>query len=411
MVALLMSLCPISYANPIKLGAVSSRTGHLAGSGEPVYRGIEIAVDKVNAKGGIHGKNITLISRDSGSTPEGASAAARELITKEGVIGLVGEYVDTQVAPVSDVAEDNKVPYIAACTLQRKLVERGYKYFFAMSNIAGMNHYLLPLVTDEFDAKKTAIIYFASAGSVDMAEYQRAELEKNGVDVVVYEKVPPTIEDFTPVLTKIKDEGAEVIIADVILPLHIKLVKQLRRSDVYVKAYIATYGADEPHFIDVTGNASENIFLTSAWMADVLTYPGTAEEAKAFTDEYEHRYGEEPASAAAHGYCAAKTMMKAMDMVLDEGKDLTSEDITKELRKIDYDTVMERVNFTNGEPNYYYRPILQIQNGTYKIVYPPELATAEMVYPEPKAPTPGFEAVIAIAAILLAIVIRNVKKR
>src|SRR5262245_31036064 len=126
---------PAGAADPILIGEIDSRTGLLASQGLAIAEGVRIAVDDVNAAGGVGGRPVRLLERDDEGKAERAIAAAEELVARHGVVALVGGYVDSLVGPVSEVAERARVPYLAAASLDERLTARGYRYFFRLSSL------------------------------------------------------------------------------------------------------------------------------------------------------------------------------------------------------------------------------------------------------------------------------------
>src|SRR5216684_8212139 len=98
---------------PIKLGVMYPLTGGTAIYGVPAMAGHKMAVDELNAKGGILGRKVESFERDEKSTPAVGSAAAKELIAKEGVNVLLGGIASSVGLAISDVSRQEKVPYIA----------------------------------------------------------------------------------------------------------------------------------------------------------------------------------------------------------------------------------------------------------------------------------------------------------
>ena len=82
-------------AEPILIGEIDSRTGILAAQGLAIAEGVRIAIDAVNAAGGVGGRPLRLLERDDKGKAERAIAAAEELVARHGVVGLVGGYVDS----------------------------------------------------------------------------------------------------------------------------------------------------------------------------------------------------------------------------------------------------------------------------------------------------------------------------
>ncbi len=416
-VLLLLTLSTLSVkaagaGEPILIGEINPMTGRLAKQGQTLHEGIQYVIDETNSKGGINGRNITLITRDDETKPEVGIAKAEELITKEKVVGIVGGYVDTMIGPVSEVCDKNKIPYIACASLQKELTLKNRTYFFRVSSLDAYVQTMTGVTTDVFKAKKVAILYASSAGSVDLARDQKAVLESKGVEVVVFEMGTAGASDFSPLLTKVSERGAEVIISDFFLADHMIMVRQLKELNMSVKAYVGAFGVEYNEFITNLGKNSEYIYGTSVWEANVM-WPGTENETKAYIAGYKAKYGKEPDPLSMHGYTAAKAMVAAINSTLSKGKALTGENIRDEVAAIDIITPMERVKFDNkGDPYSYPRLLFQIQNGTRVIVYPVSPTTKAAIYPMPPwitpTPTPtatptkapGFEAALLITAIL-----------
>lgn len=400
---------------PIVIGEIDPMTGRFAKQGQALHEGILYVIEETNKKGGINGRNITLIARDDESKPEVGIAKAEELATKEKVVAVVGGYVDSLVGPISEVCDKNKIPYVAPASLQRELTRQNRTYFFRVSSLDAYVESMTGVALDVFKAKKVAILYSSTPGSTQLAQEQKALLEKKGVEVVVYEMGTSGASDFSPLLTKVKEKGAEVIISDFFLADHMVMVRQLKELNIDIKAYVGAFGVEYNEFITNLGKTSENIYGTTVWEASV-TWPGTESETKAYIAGYKARFGKEPDPLTMHGYTSAKALVAAIENVASKGKPLTGENVRNELAAIDIVTPMERVKFdSNGDPYYYPRLLFQIQNGTHAVVYPLDKATAKAIYPMPPwiTPTPtkasGFEASLLITALIALIAVYQIE--
>ena len=97
--ALVQASGPVFGAEPITIGEINPRTGILAVQGTAVHQGILLAVEEANARGGVSGRAINLLSRDDEGKPERAIAAAEELAARHRAVALIGGYVDSLVGP------------------------------------------------------------------------------------------------------------------------------------------------------------------------------------------------------------------------------------------------------------------------------------------------------------------------
>ncbi len=371
---------------PIRIGEITALTGVFSTQGIPVHEGIQFAIEEANRQGGIGGHKIELISRDDESKPERATAAAEELVNQKGVVALIGGYVDTLVGPVSEVAEQNQVPYLAVASLDKRLVQRGYRYFFRMSNLEGFAQAAAGVVTETFGAKRVALLHSVTPGATQTAQRIQELLKEKGVDVVVMEKFKPGLPDFTPLLTKVRDANAEVLISLGFTKDNVLMIRQLKEQNINVGAFLAMYGASLRAPVFKLGDAANYTCSTAIWNPKLgLTTPGTEELSQRFAEEFEKATGKKPDGLTQHGYSAALTLLAAIRNVVEAGKPITPQNIRDALAAIDIKTPLERVQFDeHGEPMHYKLAVVQIQGDKDVVIWPPDKATGKAIFPMPK---------------------------
>ncbi len=366
---------------PIVIGEINPRTGVLAVQGTAVHQGILLAIEEANASGGIMGRPMTRLSRDDEGKPERAIAAAEELVSRHRAVALIGGYVDSLVGPVSEVAERAGIPYLATASLDERLTQRGNRYFFRISSLAAYVKVTTGIMLDVFGAKNVAILHSATPGSGQLARRQREVLERAGARVSVFESFSPGLSDFTPLLARVRDRGADVLISDTFFADHLLLVRQMAQAGISVKAFLGAFGMEFPNVIKELGPASEGLFGTTSWQLGVSL--GKDEKAtRAFIEAFRQRFGREPVPLTMHGYAAAKTLLKALESVAASGKPVTGDTLRESLARVDVETPLGRVKFEeNGDPLFYERVVIQIQGGKHVVVYPKARATAAVRYP------------------------------
>ena len=131
----LLAALPASAADPIKIGLVTALSGQSARAGEALTRGLTIAIDEVNAKGGVLGRKVELVRRDDEANPAKGVIAARELVQREKVAVLIGG-LDTPVAlAIVPFANEQKVPFIDPWAAGTGITVNGAKdnYVFRVS--------------------------------------------------------------------------------------------------------------------------------------------------------------------------------------------------------------------------------------------------------------------------------------
>ena len=363
-------------AEPIVIGEINPVTGALALQGTSVHQGIVLAVEEQNARGGIAGRTVTLLSRDDEGKPERALAAAEELTGRRAAVALIGGYVDSLVGPVGEVADRARVPYLATASLDERLTERGNRYFFRISNLASYVRVTTGMVRDLLGADNVAILYSHTPGASQLARRQKDTLERAGIRISVFEPFAPGLSDFTPLLARVRDAGAQALLSDTFFGDHLLLVRQMAQTGITVKAFLGAFGMEFPGVIRELGAASEGLYGTTAWQPGVNPGPQDA-PSRAFIDAYAKRFGAQPVPLSMHGYAAARALLAALEAAAKSGKAPTGDAVRDALAAVDIETPLGRVKFDDkGEPLFYERVIVQIQQGRHVVVYPRERAAA-----------------------------------
>ena len=379
-VAWLFALDTAGAQERVLIGEINPRTGLLAVQGTAVHQGILLAMEEINARGGLRGRLIQLISRDDEGKPERAIAAAEELISRQQVVALIGGYVDSLVGPISEVAERGRVPYLATASLDERLTQRGARHFFRVSSLASYVQVTTGIIRDLFRTGNVAILYSSTPGASQLARRQREILERAGVKVSVFEPFSPGLSDFTPLLTRVRDQGAELLLSDTFFADHLLLVRQMAQHGIRLRAFLGAFGMEFPQVITELGSASEGLYGTTSWQPGV-NLGGHEETSRAFIESFQKRFGQPPVPLTMHGYAAARALLSAVEAAQARGT-LTREAMREALARVDVDTPLGRVKFDDkGDPLYYERVVIQIQGGRHVVVYPPDRARVPARYP------------------------------
>ena len=367
---------------PVRIGEIDPLTGKLAMHGMEIHQGILYAVEEANSRGGLQGHPVELISRDDQSQPEVAINQTQELLYREKVVGLVGGYVDSLVGPISELAAKAGVPYVASASLQQALTQqRKNPYFFRVARLDGIVTPLCQFIVRNLHPERAAVLYAASPGSTEFGGAVKDCLEQASVKVAVFEKYRPGSPDFSALLLRVGQERAEILVSGGFFPDHLVLVRQLRQQNIPLKGYLGPWGVSYQSFIKEMGQASELIFGTCAWNPGI-TLPGTEQESREFVGNFQKRFEQLPNTTTMHGYTSARALLAAIDRVFQKQESLTGEAIRQELARLDLKLPMEHLRFDqNGDPEYYRHVVVQIQNGQMVVVYPPDRATGELIYP------------------------------
>jgi branched-chain amino acid transport system substrate-binding protein len=337
----------------------------------------------VNAAGGVGGRPLQLLERDDEGKAERAIAAAEELVARRGVVALVGGYVDSLVGPVSEVAERARVPYLAAASLDERLTARGYRYFFRVSSLRPYVTATVGVVRDLVRARRVAILHATTPGASQLAAHQRQGFRAAGIEVVAFEPFAPGLSDFVPLLRRVRDGQADVLVSDAFFADHLLAVRQLTQAGIRLPGFLGAFGLEFPEAIRELGRAAEGLLGTTAWQPGVHV-PAAPAESSAFVEAYRTRFRREPVPLSMHGYAAARALVSTLTAALEGGRPLTGETVREAMTRVDLETPLGRVRFTpQGEPVAYERVVVQIQRGRHAVVYPREAATAPLIHPRP----------------------------
>jgi len=367
-----------SAGKEIQIGEINPLSGHLAQHGLEIHQGILYAVEEINSRGGISGRQVRLISRDDQSKPEVAINQAQDLIFREKVMGLVGGYVDSLVGPVSELALRYRVPFVASASLQSGLTAGKNPYFFRVSKLEGIVQPLCRFISDTFKGRKAAVLHAATPGATEFASGLKSCLEKSGEEVAIQEKFRPGWPDFSVLLLKVKQAGLGVLVSGGFYADNLILARQVKERPLGLKAFVAPWGVAYPSFIREMGQGAEGLFGACAWNPGI-TLPGTEKMSQDFGAGFRKRFGADPNTTTMHGYTSARALLAAMGAVLDQKKELTGEALSRALASLDLKLPLERLAFDeHGDPKYYEHVVVQIQEQKMVVVYPPDRATGKV---------------------------------
>jgi branched-chain amino acid transport system substrate-binding protein len=283
---------------PIHLAAIFSTSGRYAPLGGPERDAVLLAVDQINAAGGINGRPVDIDVVDDQGRPDIASQLATQEIGK-GVVGIVGGTSTDCSAAIARVANDAKIPEFYTTPSSEVWNTRSgvAKYVFETNpNNAIEAPALLDFATKKLGAKKIAVIHDENAYGSEGAKIVEGLAKDHGVDIVTDQSYPGASTDFTAQLVAIKNAGADTIVlwgAAAAPPL---IVRGIRQLGLKVNV-IGSNGIVSNLFLKVAGAAGDGVY--SDTNID-YTHPTAAQ--KPFLDAYHAKYKARPANFAAYAY-------------------------------------------------------------------------------------------------------------
>lgn len=361
----------------IKIGSIHPLTGSMAYEGQALVNSQKIAIDKINAEGGINGKMLQLKTVDSLGTAGGAATAAQKLINMN-VCALTGTYTSGSAQVVSRTAEKFSVPFVVTVAASETLLTNGYKYSFRVqpsTTVFSSNfiEYLPSIKTD--DMKTVAIIYEDSNYGTGIAEYIKSRIDETGLEIVGMMPYSATASTLSSEVTKLVSLDPDILIPVGYYSDQNLLAKELIDRKITFPAIIgvANGAFSDAKFTDTYGTAADGFFDIN------YRYNPNSEEADYLLREYRERHGEEIPVCAIYGY---ESIMVIADALRRAGTTdhealrdaLAQTNMTDHLlpqNEIVFDEAGENINSAGV--------LIQIQDGKQVIVFPKEYAEGEII--------------------------------
>ncbi len=253
-----------SSPQPWKVGSILSVTGPAAFLGEDMKAGAELAIDEINAKGGIDGRKIDWIFYDAESQTQKALSSTRRLLSQDKVDIIVGGGNMSGIAiAMQQLTEKAGVPFVAsegAMAIVQPVAERAYTFKSTVNDDQVMER-----LADYFDKKgirKVALLADSSGFGQSATEQLKRIAPKHGIDVV-YESFNPADTDLMPQLTKLKGAGAQAIVCWTVTPAGVVFMKQAKALDLGRTTLIQSYGFVDERYMKLAGDAADGVLLVS----------------------------------------------------------------------------------------------------------------------------------------------------
>jgi branched-chain amino acid transport system substrate-binding protein len=248
---------PSLAADPVKIGQIAALSGASAQSGEAIARGIQIAIDEINAKGGVlGGRMLELVQRDDESNPPKGIVAARELIFKEKVAAIFGG-IDTPVGmAMVPILNKEKMIHMGVWAAGTGITRNGAtpNYVFRVSAVdALVDVKLLDYAVKKFGAKKAGLMLINNPWGQSNEQGLVAAAKANpAIEIVGIEKFESADVDMVPQLTRLKEKGADSIILVVNTPPGAQMMKSRERMG-WNAPVISHWGISGGRFPELAG--------------------------------------------------------------------------------------------------------------------------------------------------------------
>ena len=287
---------PAAPSAEIVVGEFASLTGGTASFGQSSHKGTQMAIDELNAAGGVLGKKFALITEDDQSKAGEAATVVRKLISRNKIVALLGEVASSRSLEAAPIAQQARVPMISPASTNPKVTEAG-DYVFRSCFIDPFQGTVLAKFALSKGLKKAAILTDVKQDySVGLSQFFKEYFAAHGGAIVSEQSYSSGDKDFKAQLTSIKSTGPELILASGYYTEAGLISRQSRQLGLNVPL-LGGDGWDSPSLIEVAGDSMEGNFFS-----DHFSVEDPSPMIQDFVRKFRAKYNETPDAMAALGY-------------------------------------------------------------------------------------------------------------
>ncbi len=311
--AVALLAAPARAAEPIKVGAILAVTGPASNLGAPEARTLEMLVEQQNAKGGVGGRPLQLLLRDSGGSPEKAVSFAKQLIDEEQVVAIIGPSTSGETMAIKAIAEQGQT-ILLSCAAAEVIVNPLARWVF---KVAPKDADAVDLIFARMKAAGTTRIGLLSSNT-GFGKAGKDQVEKRagaaGIQVLVSEVYDKAATDLTAEVTKLKAAGVQAVLNWSIEPAQSIVLKNVKQVGLEVPVY-QSHGFANVQYAKAAGAAAEGVVFPASRIVVADALPDAHPQKKvvlAYKQAYEARFKEDVSTFGGHGYDAFTVLVKAL---------------------------------------------------------------------------------------------------
>ncbi len=371
----------------IRIGFSMALTGIYAAGAESQMNAYTLWGEEVNKRGGLLVRDlkkklpVELVYYDDKSQPDVAVKIYEKLITQDKVDLVMTPWGTTIHFAIAPLSEKYKVPMIGTTASSVKLREMkgGYFWFITSSVPDRQMKALVEMLNSQKEQIRTiAIIYVQDLFPRENLEFLEPGLKEAGFQIVLNKDYPIGVKDLTSLLTEVKGKNPDAVIGLTYPADSFLMTAQAKEIGLNPKLFLELVGPAIVGFYDKFGAATEGLLVMGHWNPKG-NWPG----AKEFFDHYKARWKKNPDyldSSLSYMGC------QILEQAIDRAGSLDRKKIRDVIANEEFSTINGPVKFTGLENLKTPSMWLQWQKGELEIVWPPEVATAKLLFPKPKWP-------------------------
>jgi len=387
--ALCASAATAAQTPDVVLGASLQLTGPVANTGRYYRDAYQIAVDQINAAGGVKiggvSHKLALKIYDNQSDVNLSVRQYTQLVTQDKVNLLLGPFASNFALADSAVSEKYQIPMVQGGGASDQIFSRKFKYIFGTlapaSNYFGSTVDMLKVLKPV--PASVALLYADDAFDVSVAKGTRPLLKSAGLNVVMDERYSTNATDFNSLLSQIKSKKVDAVLVAGHETEILNFVRQAKSLAVAPKMYSFTVGVPSEDFRKALGADANYAFGMTAWLPSTALKDRWFGDAEQFAHAYKAKYGYDPDYHAASGVADVEALVQAME----SADSLNPKKVRDALAKTHFDSLYGPVAFNAHGQIDLPQAVIQVQGDKLVEVY-----GAKGFVTPPKYPMPAWNA-------------------
>lgn len=343
-------------AKKLVLGVAGAHSGDLASYGLPSVNAAKLVAADLNAKGGVLGMQVEVMAQDDQCKPEMATNAATKLVSEDVKI-VLGHICSGATKAALEIYKDAQVVCMSPSATNPPLTQSGdYPNFFRTIASDDAQAMLEVKFAKELGLKKIAVIHDKGDYGKGFAEFSKQFVENDAdMEVVLFEGVTPGAVDYSAVVQKIKNSGADSVIFGGYHPEASKIVTGMRKKGLEIP-FLSDDGVKDDTFIKVAGEYAEGVYATGP--RDISANPLY----KVALDEHKKEFGSDPGAFYYQAYAASQALLNAVEQAGSTDYDK----VVEALRTSYVETPLGKIKFDDrGDAEGVGFSVYQVKNGQY----------------------------------------------
>lgn len=291
----------------ITLGLTAPMTGDYAEYGNVFKNAAELAIEKINAQGGVNGKKLKLVVGDSKADPKEAANIAQKFVSDASVMAVIGDFTSTAALAGAPIYQKGGLVQLSPTSSHPDFTKQGTFMFRNIASQAVEGPALADYAVRDLNKKKVAIVYIKNDWGIVAHEHFMKRAQALGAEIVAVEPyLPEQGKDYSAIITKIKEKNPDLIYMGMMYTDGALFAQQVKKANFNV-ALCGTGALYSSELLKLGGSAVDGLYLTVSFFPED---PNPA--VQDFVKSYEVKFGKLPTQFAAQAYDATNLIIEAL---------------------------------------------------------------------------------------------------